>query len=278
MNRLGWLLINFLQAIFLAVWTAFWITAALVVLLVTFRRDLPLQMARTCWAPGVLWGAGARVIVEGGEDVDWSRPHIFLMNHQSAIDIPVAFLVLKTPLRFIAKRVLARVPFLGWYMWATGMIFVEREKNPRDAVASIERAGARIRAGASILAYPEGTRSRDSRVLPFKKGPFVVAIESRVPVVPVAISGADQVLSSNGFRVRPGTIRVKIGAPIPTEGLGRRAREDLLRQVHAAVIDLHLSIGGPGGDRANPVAAPGKPGIPAPVESRQESPPTRRTA
>src|SRR5690554_2100474 len=169
LRNLGWLLINCAQAIFLAVWTAFWITAALVVLLLTFRRDLPLHMARTCWAPGLLWVGGARVEVEGGEGIDWSKPHIFLMNHQSAIDIPVAFTVLKTPLRFVAKRVLASVPFLGWYMWATGMIFVDRERSTR-AVQSLQRAGERIRAGASILAYPEGTRSRNGRIQPFKKG------------------------------------------------------------------------------------------------------------
>ncbi|WP_373048941.1 lysophospholipid acyltransferase family protein [Vulgatibacter sp.] len=278
MKKLGWLIVNAGQAIFLGVWTAFWISAALLVLAVTFRRDLPLIMARTCWAPGILWGAGAKVQVEGGEGIDWSRPHIFLMNHQSAIDIPVAFLVLKTPLRFIAKRILARVPFLGWYMWATGMIFVEREKSTK-AVASLQHAGERIRAGASILAYPEGTRSRNSRILPFKKGTFVVAIEAQVPVVPVAISGADQVLSSTGFRVRPGTIRVKIGDPIPTAGLKRYHREALLKQVHDEVIDMHLAIGGPGGDRHAAVAARGKLGVPAPESEQladETEPPVRQ--
>ena len=275
MHKLGWMLINAAQAIFLAVWTAFWITAALLVLLVTFRRDIPLHMARTCWAPGLLRAAGARIVCEGGEGIDWSKPHIYLMNHQSAIDIAVAFYVLKTPLRFIAKRVLARVPFLGWYMWATGMIFVERERST-EAVASIARAGARIRAGANILAYPEGTRSRDGRVLPFKKGAFVVAIESQVPVVPVAISGADQVLSSTGFRVRPGTIRVKIGAPIPTAGMTKRDREALLRTTYEAVDRMHREIGGAGGDPLQPVAARGRLGVPA--QADEQEPPARQSA
>lgn len=245
-KRIGWLLLNALQAIFLAVWSAFWITAALVVLLLTFRRDLPLHMARTCWAPGLLWAAGARLEVQVDEAIDWSRPHVFLMNHQSAIDIPVAFSVLRSPLHFVAKRSLAYVPFVGWYMWATGMIFVDRTRSAR-AVASLRRAGERIRAGASILAYPEGSRSRDGTIRPFKKGAFVVAIESQVPVVPVAIAGADRVLSSTGFRVRPGTIRVRIGAPIPTAGLRRGDRDRLLVQVHRRIVEMHRSIGGAGG-------------------------------
>ena len=266
MNKLGWLLLNVAQAIFLGAWSAFWISAALVVRLVTFRSDLPLRMARTCWAPGILWAAGARVVVEGGEGIDWSKPHVFLMNHQSAIDIPVAFRVLPTELRFIAKRVLAKVPFLGWYMWATGMIFVDRERST-EAVASIQRAGARIRAGASILAYPEGTRSRDGRVLPLKKGAFVVAIESQVPVVPVAIAGASDVLSSTGFRVRPGVVRVKIGEPIPTAGMKARDRDPLLRRVHEALLAMNESIGGKGGDRMAPVAARGRLGVAAQAEA-----------
>jgi len=278
MRKLGWMLINAAQAVFLGVWSAFWITAALLVLLVTFRRDLPLHMARTCWAPGILWAARAKIECEGGEGIDWSKPHIYLMNHQSAIDIAVAFYVLKAPLRFIAKKVLSRVPFLGWYMWATGMIFVEREKST-EAVTSIARAGARIRAGASILAYPEGTRSRNSRILPFKKGAFVLAIESQVPVVPVAIAGADKVLSSTGFRVRPGTIRVKIGAPIPTAGLTRRDRDALLRQTYEVVDRMHREIGGLGGDPMQPVAARGKLGVPAPVEPEAGGePPIRHSA
>lgn len=253
MRAIGWLLINTLQAVFTALWTAFWISAALVVLVITRNPDRPLIMARTRWAPGLLRFSGGRVEVEGGEGVDWQQPHIFLMNHQSAIDIPVAFMVLKTPLRFIAKKVLSKVPFLGWYMKATRMIFIERD-NGAEAMASLQLAGERIREGASILAYPEGTRSRNSQILPLKKGVFMVALEAKVPVVPVAIHGADRVLSSTGFRVRPGTIRVKIGKPIPTAHLTPADRTALLKQVHGALIDLHLDIGGPGGDRSQPVA------------------------
>jgi 1-acyl-sn-glycerol-3-phosphate acyltransferase len=253
MSRLAWQVLNFFQAIFLGLWTAFWISAALLVQLLTRNPDHPLLMARTCWAPGLLFFAGARLEIEGAEGIDWSKPHIFLMYHQSAIDIPVAFATLRTPLRFLAKHSLAKVPFVGWYMRATRMVFVDRATSAQAAVASIQHAGQRIREGASILTYPEGTRSRDSRMLPFKKGAFVVAVEAQVPVVPVVIHGADQVLSSTGFRVRPGTIRVRIGPPIPTAGLVARDREALLRQVYETMVEMHRDIGGAGGE---PLPAP----------------------
>src|SRR3954469_13950297 len=99
MKTLAWAVINLVQAIFLAAWTAFWISAALVVLVVTRRRDVPLVMARTIWAPALLSGAGARLVVEGAENVDFTRPHVFVMNHQSMIDIPAAFMAIRAPVR-----------------------------------------------------------------------------------------------------------------------------------------------------------------------------------
>jgi 1-acyl-sn-glycerol-3-phosphate acyltransferase len=236
--KLGWAVLNLLQAVVLCVWTAFWISLALVLLLVTLRRDVPLAMARKFWAPGLLFMAGARIEVDGGETVTWGSPYVFVSNHASLIDIPVLFVALKNNLRFVAKRELAFIPFLGWYMWATGMIFVHRGRTDR-AIQSLRRAGERIRQGASILGFPEGTRSRDGSVGPFKKGAFVVALESGVPVVPVAVEGTARVLSRDGFHVRPGTIRVRIGTPIPTSGLTLEDRNTLVDRAQAAVARLH---------------------------------------
>jgi 1-acyl-sn-glycerol-3-phosphate acyltransferase len=241
-KRAGWILVNGLQAVFLCVWSAFWISAALVALAVTLRRDVPLAMARTCWAPALLKFAGARLEVDGLDQVDFRKPHVFVMNHQSMIDIPAAFVALPVNLRFIAKKVLARVPFLGWYMAATGMIFVDRSRG-EQAVRSLREAGERIRAGASILAFPEGTRSPDGSILPFKKGPFVVALEAGVPVVPVAIDGAAAVLPFRGFSLRPGTIRVRVGRPIETAGIPREGRDELMRTVREAIVEMHRSLG-----------------------------------
>jgi 1-acyl-sn-glycerol-3-phosphate acyltransferase len=236
--RVLWLLLNFLQAIFLCAWTALWISLALVAILVTFRRDAALAMARRFWGPGVLAAAGVSLTVSGGDAVDWSRPHVFVSNHQSFLDIPVAFVSLRSNLRFVAKSSLAYVPFLGWYMWATGMIFVDRGKS-QHAISSMRRAGERIRAGASILAYPEGTRSRDGRVGTLKKGAFVVALEAGVPVVPIGVAGAAEVVARDGFHVRPGRVHVHVGAPILTGGLALEDRNAFVDRVRDAMVAAH---------------------------------------
>jgi 1-acyl-sn-glycerol-3-phosphate acyltransferase len=228
-----------------AAWCVFWIAAAMVVAI--FSPETALAMARWVWSRPIFWIAGARLQVDPLPDVDWKRPHIYAMNHQSTFDIPAAFAVLPANLRFVAKHSLLYVPFLGWYMWITGMIFVNRSSRSR-AVASLQRAGERIRGGANILVFPEGTRSRDGRILPFKKGPFALALEARVPIIPVAIEASGAVLPANAWTISPGTIRMKVGRPIPTEGRPEEDREGLAREVREAIIRLHREIGGRGGD------------------------------
>jgi 1-acyl-sn-glycerol-3-phosphate acyltransferase len=239
-------LLNVLQLIFLATWGAFWITLAGVMMLLTLNGSVPLMMARRFWAPMHWRINGSRLFVEPLPDIDWSKPYIFLMNHQSAMDIPVAFAVLPTNIRFIAKHVLKYVPFLGWYMAMTGMIFINRS-NHREAIRSLARAGEHIRSGKSVLAFPEGTRSRDGLILPFKKGPFVIAVEAQVPIVPVAIEGSLQTLPRGWIWLRRHDIRVKVGQPIETKGLKNADRDALLRRVRDSIIQLHREIGGQGG-------------------------------
>jgi len=245
-RRALWTLFNAGQAAFTVGWSTFWISAALGVTLAARDAHPALVMARRIWAPGLLWGAGVDLQVEGDGGIDWGRPHLFVCNHQSMIDIPTAFMALRCDVRFIAKRELSYLPFLGWYMRATGMIFVDRGQS-EQARQSIRLAGERVRAGASVLAFPEGTRTPDGRVHEFKKGAFVVAIEAGVPIVPVAIEGAQRALPRGGFRVRPGVIRVRLGDPIATAGLGYDDRDALIERVRLALIDQHRAIGGLGG-------------------------------
>ena len=122
------------------------------------------------------------------------------------------------PLHFIVKEELRRVPFLGWYIAAMGMIFVDRVARGR-AYESVRRAADLIREGRSVVSFPEGTRSRDDSVKPFKPGVFVAAIEAGVPVVPVAILGTGAVLPPGGFRGRAGSDSRDPGRP----GADRRA-------------------------------------------------------
>ena len=182
-------------------------------------------------------------------------PVIFIGNHQSMFDILALFagLSLRRPFVFVAKKSIFSIPFLGWFVRAAGYIPVDR--GDRDsAIRSLEMAGARVRAGTSVMVFAEGTRSHDGRVLPFKKGPFHVAMQARVPIVPLAIEGALQVSPKRRWYVCPNTIRVLVGAPIDLSEVTEADRDALIRTVRTQVIRLHRRLGGAGGDLDNAVA------------------------
>ena len=236
LSRMAWLAFNALQLAFTLAWTAGWICLALLVRVLRDER-LPLRMASRCWAPGLLHGAGARLQVEGIDNVDWSRPLVLVANHQSIIDVCALFRAVPTPLRFVLKQEMTRVPFVGWYARRMGMVFIERG-SARSSPQRLRDAVSLVRGGAQLCAFPEGTRSRDGSVGAFKGGVLQVAIAAGVPVVPVAIAGSGAVLPAAGFQVRPGTIRVRFGTPIATSGLAVEDRNALARQARDAVIDL----------------------------------------
>ncbi len=236
--RGAWAVANAVQLAFTLLWSAACISAALVLLALTRRRAAPLAMARRLWAPGLLRGAGARVEVKGVAGLDSNSAYVFASNHRSMIDIPALFVALPAPLRFVVKAELRAVPFLGWYIAAMGMVFVDRA-GQRKAVRSMRRVPEILRAGESVACFPEGTRSRDGTIGPFKGGPFLMAIEAGVPVVPVALVGTGAVLPPKGFRVRSGVIRVRVGRPIPTAGLAPNERGELARRVRDEVERLY---------------------------------------
>src|SRR5512133_269558 len=224
-------------------------------LLLTRSGDLTIWCGRRFWGPWGLWLAGARTALEPVPRLP-DGPLIFACNHESALDIWVAFKLLPRSFRFIAKQELFRLPIFGAYMRLGGHIAVDRGNHAR-AIESLRRAGDAIRGGTSLVVFPEGTRSKDGRVLPFKKGPFVVAMEAGVPVVPVAISGSGRVTPKAVIAVVPGTIRVAIGEAVDPHAF--RDKEALLAEVRKRVVALHRSIGGLGdGDRgATPTHAAG---------------------
>ena len=238
--RALWRVLNLLQTAIAFLWSALMITAALLVTLITRRRGPALAMARRLWAPGLLLDVGARLEVVGVDGRELPHPALVVANHQSWIDIPALFRAVPLPLLFVGKRELARVPFLGWYMSATGMVFVERELRS-EATRSVGEAAARLNEGWCLLTFPEGSRSSDGRVQRFKSGSFAAAIEAGAPIVPVAIEGAGRVLSKEGLRVRPGTIRLTVGEPIPTAGLAAADRHDLARRTQREVEALLMA-------------------------------------
>ncbi|MEO1482775.1 MAG: lysophospholipid acyltransferase family protein [Myxococcota bacterium] len=251
-----WILINLVQALGIVAVTFSTGLLGFSLFILTWSRDLTCSFTRTVWSPGLLWIGGVDLTVEHETPIDWDQPHIFVMNHQSAADIPAAFVGIPVNLRFIAKKSIRYIPWLGTYMIMTGMIFVDRG-NHRKAITSMRQAAKRIREGCNIIAYPEGTRSRNGEILPFKKGPFMLAIEAGVPIVPCALEGGQHIFPP-GLKIRPGKMTLKTGTPIATEGLHRKDRDGLIRRVRDEVIRLNLEIGGAGGP-AEPYVSEGLP-------------------
>jgi 1-acyl-sn-glycerol-3-phosphate acyltransferase len=233
MGRWMWGALNALQAVLVVLITAVGFPVALLLGLVS-GSGAALRVASWYWAPLLFRGSGARLVVEGVEHVDWSRPQVLVANHQSMFDIPSLFAAVPVPLRFMLKRELAALPLIGWYASLMGMVFIDRG-NARDAKRKLGDAADRLRDGATLIAFPEGTRGTSGAVGPFKGGALQVALEAGVPVVPVAIEGSGHVLPPSGFRVRPGTIRVRFGAPIDTAGMERNA---LAQQARSAIVGM----------------------------------------
>lgn len=236
-----WRPINALQLIATLTWSAGCISLALLVRFLTGSERIALRMAAWLWSPGLMCGAGARLEVSGLDNVDFSKPHLLVANHQSMIEICALFMAVPVPLRFMLKASLGKVPFLGWYTRAMGMILLQRG-DPAAVTAQLERAAGLLRDGHSLAAFPEGTRSRDGSVRPFKSGTFRTAIAAGVPVVPVAIEGSGRVMPPDGFRIRPGRIRLAFGRPISTEDLGPEDRRELARRAQSAVSELKRRI------------------------------------
>ena len=180
--------------------------------------------------------AGIRYRVAGRENIP-STAVVFCANHESNVDPPVLFLALHPQLHILYKAELRRIPIMATVFDVGGFVAVERSDREK-ARASIERGAQSIRTGNSFLIFPEGTRSRTGELLPFKKGGFIMAIRAQVPIVPVAISGGRAAMRKGSPIVRPVHVTVRIGRPVPTEGLGIEQRDELIARVRAEVQNL----------------------------------------
>lgn len=227
-----------------AVWTTVIFPCTVAAMVLTLNRSASIWVVRKWWAPVLLWAGGAKLHVKGTEHLRPNQPYIFVSNHQSTIDIPVLFMALPINCRFVAKKVLRYVPFLGWYMWLSRFVFIDRS-NRRSAMRSLEVAAKEIQSGVSIIVFPEGTRSEDRRVLPFKTGSFILAERAQVPVIPVAIEGSGQLMPKNSWNITPGTIQVLLGAPVfPAAFEGDRAA--FMAAVRQRIIEQNKALGGLG--------------------------------
>lgn len=194
--------------------------------------------AGVVWARSLTWGTWVRVRVEGRDLVRPNQSYVIMSNHQGAYDILALYGFLGRQFRWVMKEELRKVPFLGWGCAAIGHIFVDRGNSSR-AIASLEAATRRLAGGVSVLIFPEGTRSDDGRLLPFKKGGFAMARQLNLPILPVSIAGSGRILPKACLFPRPGTIRVRFHAPIDPHDFPVTA--ELIRRVRAA-IDSGLEL------------------------------------
>jgi 1-acyl-sn-glycerol-3-phosphate acyltransferase len=189
------------------------------------------------WAALLLRANGVTVSAEGLDRLDPARSYVFVANHTSIVDIWALLVALPHSFRFVAKTELERVPVFGRAMESAGNIFIDRG-NLTASFASYDQAGARLREGLSAMVFAEGTRSRDGRLLPFKKGPFILAITAGVPLVPLYIDGAFERTPKGALNVRPGPVVVRVGNPIATVGLAYGDRDALGAAARAEMMRL----------------------------------------
>jgi 1-acyl-sn-glycerol-3-phosphate acyltransferase len=193
------------------------------------------------WARLLLATSGVRVAAHYSPElrsgVGAGARYVFLSNHQSLYDIPVLLATVPGPLRMVAKRSLFRIPIFGWALAAGGFIPVDRtdRSTARETFAA---AQARVREGASLLLFPEGTRAPEDTLLPFQRGGFLLALKSGLPIVPVGIQATRRIRRRGGWVIHPGPAIVRYGAPIDPGAYGVRRKPELMAEVRRQIAEL----------------------------------------
>lgn len=212
------------------------IASALVIPLGHLRPTSPaIERVARAWSRAWLWAAGVELIVEGSKNIDPGRSYVVVANHLSDLDIMACFLAVPLPIRFLAKKELFRIPILSTAMRSIGIVEVDRQAH--TAVHDQINAQTRqlVEAGRSLIIYPEGTRSRQGGLAPFKKGAFTIAVSSGLPVLPVAIQGSYEAWPPESLLVRGGRIQVAIDPAVETKAMTQLDTNGLRDQVHETI-------------------------------------------
>jgi 1-acyl-sn-glycerol-3-phosphate acyltransferase len=197
------------------------------------RRGYFAHRCARAWSWLILATTGVTVDVSGLERLEPGRTYIFVSNHQSIYDIPVVFWSVPWQIRIIAKSSLGRFPFLGWHLRRTGHLLVDRKRPDRPGI--LRKWRALVGQGLSLIIFPEGTRSPDGVVAPFKGGSILLAIEAQLPIVPLSVDGTRDVMRKGRLMVCPGHVRLRVHAPVDTASLDPQAARGLAERVRETV-------------------------------------------
>ncbi|MDB4886721.1 MAG: 1-acyl-sn-glycerol-3-phosphate acyltransferase [Gemmatimonadetes bacterium] len=194
------------------------------------------QWCMRTWARVICRAAGARVVLHGGEQIGRARGVVYASNHVSWFDIFALATVLPR-YTFVAKAELRRIPIFGWGAEGAGVVFLSRD-NRKSAFEAYESVAQEITHGRSVVVCPEGTRGDDYHLRPFKKGPFVLAIAAKAPVVPVVVFGAREVMRRGSWTIRPGTVHVHLLPRVETAGFDYEHRHELMTAVWTPMAEM----------------------------------------
>ena len=220
---------------------AFWFASIAVIapfliaiVLVTRNENLLYTPVRLFIRAGLAM-VGVRVEVNGLDRLEPKQTYIFTPNHQSLIEVPLWVAYLGRNIAYLGKKEVFKYPIFGYGIRLVGVVPVDRSNSPA-AVESAKLATENIRRGKSYVVYPEGTRSSDGGLLPFKKGAFMMAIDAGVPVVPITISGATRIMPKGQIKIFPSTVRVTIHEPISTSGYSKANIAELITQTRDKIF------------------------------------------
>jgi len=189
------------------------------------------------WAKSIMVASRVKTKIIGIENLKSSSPVILMSNHQGYFDIFAYLAYLPIQFRWLAKESLFKIPFLGWGMRRAGYISIDRS-SLKKGYRSLNEAAEKIKSGKNVLIFPEGTRSKDGKLLPFKVGGFTLAIKAKVNIIPMAITGSYKIMPKNRFTVKPGKIIIRIGEPIDISEISIKEKETLMNKVREKIEGL----------------------------------------
>lgn len=192
----------------------------------------------SAWARVTMKSIFSPFRVIGLEQVDTSKPHVYAVNHASALDIPALYAYLPFQFRILHKKELLSYPIVGWHLKRSKQVCVDQQ-NPARSIGQIKSALRTLRAGMPLVIFPEGGRTSDGRIQPFLPGAFFLAIKAEIDIVPIALRGMYELLPMDTYHIKPRPLEMRVGKPISTVGMKTGDMDQLSAKVQRAVEEMY---------------------------------------